>query len=132
MITPPPLDHCYADWAGRAEITRPEHGLRLTITADDIFRFAVVYTPADKPYFAVEPASNMTDAVNRMDTVPDHGLRVLQPGGDAAAAGAVWGGGGLGGTAKNAGPQKFGRDFWNARRQSEVDQIFRVLTGQRD
>ena len=81
VITPPPLDHCYADWAGRAEITRPEHGLRLVITADDIFRFAVVYTPEGKPYFAVEPASNMTDAVNHMDTVPDHGLRVLPPGG---------------------------------------------------
>ena len=81
VITPPPLDNCYADWAGRAEITRPEHGLRLVITADDIFRFAVVYTPAGKPYFAVEPASNMTDAVNHMDTVPDHGLRVLPPGG---------------------------------------------------
>ena len=81
VITPPPLDNCYADWAGRAEITRPEHGLRLAITADDIFRFAVVYTPEGKPYFAVEPASNMTDAVNHMDTVPDHGLRVLQPGG---------------------------------------------------
>ena len=80
VINPLPLDNCYADWAGRAEITRPEHGLRLVITADDIFRFAVVYTPGGKPYFAVEPASNMTDAVNRMDTVPDHGLRVLQPG----------------------------------------------------
>ena len=52
----------------------------MTIAGDDIFRHAVVYTPADKPYFAVEPASNMTDAVNRMDSVPDHGLRVVHPG----------------------------------------------------
>lgn len=80
VITPPPLDHCYAAWTGRAEITRPEHGVRLVIAADDIFRHLVVYTPGDKPYFAVEPASNMTDAINRMDTVPDHGLRVLAPG----------------------------------------------------
>ena len=80
VITPPPLDNCYAAWAGRAVITRPEHGLRLTIAADDIFRHVVVYTPDGKPYFAVEPASNMTDAINRMDSVPDHGLRVLQPG----------------------------------------------------
>jgi aldose 1-epimerase len=80
VITPPPLDNCYAAWAGRAVITRPEHGMRLVIAADDIFRHVVVYTPEGKPYFAVEPASNMTDAVNHMDTVPDHGLRVLQPG----------------------------------------------------
>ncbi|MEJ1976033.1 MAG: aldose 1-epimerase [Acetobacteraceae bacterium] len=67
-------------WTGRAEITRPEHGVRLVIAGDDIFRHLVVYTPDAKPYFAVEPASNMTDAVNRMDTVADHGLRVLAPG----------------------------------------------------
>lgn len=76
----PPLDNCYAAWTGRAVITRPADGLRLTIAADDVFRHLIVYTPDDKPYFAVEPASNMTDAVNRMDVVPDHGLRVLQPG----------------------------------------------------
>ena len=80
VITPPPLDHCYAGWTGRAVITRPEHGIRLVIAADDIFRHVVVFTPEGKPFFAVEPASNMTDAVNRMDAVPDHGLRVLQPG----------------------------------------------------
>ncbi len=74
------LDNCYAGWSGRAVVTRPEHGVRVTIAADDIFRHVVAYTPAAKPYFAVEPASNMTDAVNRMDTVADHGLRVLQPG----------------------------------------------------
>jgi aldose 1-epimerase len=80
VITPPPLDNCYAAWTGRAEITRPEHGIRMVIAADDIFRHLVVFTPAEKPFFAVEPASNMTDAVNRMDSVPAHGLRVLAPG----------------------------------------------------
>ncbi len=80
VIAGPPLDNCYAAWTGRATITRPEHGIRLTIAGDDLFRHLVVYTPDEKPYFAVEPASNMTDAVNRMDTVPDHGLRVLHPG----------------------------------------------------
>ena len=75
-----PLDNCYAAWSGRAVITRPEHGIRLTIAADDIFRHLVVYTPEGKPYFAVEPASNMTDAINRMQAVDDHGLRVLHPG----------------------------------------------------
>jgi aldose 1-epimerase len=80
LITPPALDNCYADWTGRAEVTRPEHGIRLVIAGDDIFRHLIVYTPNDKPYFAVEPASNMTDAINRMDSVADHGLRVIPPG----------------------------------------------------
>lgn len=80
VIEGAPLDNCYAAWSGRAVITRPEHGIRLAIAADDIFRHVVAYTPEGKPYFAVEPASNMTDAINHMDSVPDHGLRVLQPG----------------------------------------------------
>lgn len=78
-ISGPPLDNCYTAWTGRADVTRPEHGIRVTIAADDVFRHLVVYTPEGKPYLAVEPASNMTDAINRMD-VPDHGLRVLAPG----------------------------------------------------
>ncbi len=80
VITPPALDNCYAAWTGRAEITRPEHGIRLVIAADDIFRHLVVYTPDGKPYFAVEPASNMTDAINHRDDVAAHGLRVLASG----------------------------------------------------
>ena len=80
VITPPPLDNCYAAWTGRAEVTRPEHRLRLVIAADDIFRHLVVYTPEAKPYFAVEPASNMTDAINHMDDVAAHGLRILASG----------------------------------------------------
>ena len=80
-ITPPPnLDNCYAAWTGRAEVTRPEHGIRLTIAADDIFRHLVVFTPAAFPFFALEPVSNMRDAINRMNTVPAHGLRVLGSG----------------------------------------------------
>lgn len=80
VISPPALDNCYAAWTGRAEITRPEHGIRLVIAADDIFRHAVVFTPDNKPFFAVEPASNMNDAIHHMDDVPDHGLRVLASG----------------------------------------------------
>ncbi len=80
VVSGPPLDNCYAAWTGRADVTRPEHGLRVTIAADEVFRHLVVYTPDDKPYLAVEPASNMTDAINRMDSVTDHGLRILAPG----------------------------------------------------
>ena len=80
VIGKPALDNCYAHWTGRAEITRPEHGIRLVIAADDIFRHVVVYTPNGKPFFAVEPVSNMTDAIHHMDDVPAHGLRILQSG----------------------------------------------------
>ena len=39
----------------------------------------MVFTPPGRDYLAVEPASNMTDAANRMD-IADNGLQVVQPG----------------------------------------------------
>ena len=71
------LDNCFAGWDGHALVSWPGGGLR--IEASDIFRHLVVYTPANRSYFAVEPVSHMNDAVNRMD-VAGHGLAVLEPG----------------------------------------------------
>lgn len=76
----PPLDNCYAGWTGSAFLRWPHRGLALTMTATAPFRHLVVFTPPGKPYVAVEPASNMTDAVHHLD-LPDHGLELLQPGG---------------------------------------------------
>lgn len=75
-----PLDNCYAGWRHEARIEWPSRRLLLTMRADELFGHAVVYTPPGRPYFAVEPASNMTDAINRMAAVPDHGLRIVAPG----------------------------------------------------
>jgi aldose 1-epimerase len=38
----------------------------------------VVYVPAGRDFFAVEPVSHMNNAINRPD-IADHGLRVLLP-----------------------------------------------------
>ena len=43
-----------------------------------------MFTPPGRDYVAVEPASNMTDAVNRPE-IPDRGLAVLQPGQELTA-----------------------------------------------
>jgi aldose 1-epimerase len=59
------LDHGFADWIGDAAIDWPGLGLRLRIRADDLFGHLVVYAPPGEPWFCVEPASHMTDAVNR-------------------------------------------------------------------
>jgi aldose 1-epimerase len=71
------LDNCFADWDGQARISRP--GLGVRIEASDIFRHLVVYTPANRPYFAVEPVSHMNDAIHHPE-VDDNGLHVLEPG----------------------------------------------------
>ena len=73
------LDNCYSGWNREAVLRWPSRGTGLRITASEPFGHLVVYTPPGRGYLAVEPTSNMTDAVNRMD-IPDNGLRVLQPG----------------------------------------------------
>jgi aldose 1-epimerase len=83
----PGLDNCFAGWSGTTSIAWPAAGRGLEITADACFGHAVVYTPAGGPDFAFEPVSNMNDAINRMEIVPDHGLVVLAPG--AALTGLV-------------------------------------------
>ncbi len=73
------LDNCYSGWDREAELRWPARGVGMRIGASEPFGHLVVFTPPGRGYLAVEPASNMTDAVNRMD-IADHGLRVLQPG----------------------------------------------------
>lgn len=73
------LDNCYSGWNQSAELRWPSRGVGIRITASELFGHLVVYTPPGRDYLAVEPASNMTDAVNRMD-IPDNGLRVLRSG----------------------------------------------------
>ena len=73
-----PLDNCFGGWNHAAFLRWPSRGLALTITAMAPFGHLVVFTPPGKPYVAVEPASNMTDAINHPE-VEDRGLAVLQP-----------------------------------------------------
>ncbi len=74
-----PLDNCFAGWNRQAFIRWPSRNLALTIRAEAPFDHLVVFTPPGKDFIAVEPASNMTDAINRPD-IEDRGLTVLQPG----------------------------------------------------
>lgn len=73
------LDNCFAGWDGTAGISWSS-GVALSVTASGLFRHLIVFTPPGQEYFCVEPVSHMTDAINRMDSAGDHGLRVLGPG----------------------------------------------------
>jgi aldose 1-epimerase len=75
-----PLDNCYTGWDGLASIRWQSNGHGLLIEADELFRHLIVYTPPSQDFFCLEPVSHMTDAINRMASVPGHGLRVLAPG----------------------------------------------------
>ncbi len=74
------LDNGYAGWSGEAVLLWPEQRRGIRITASDLFAHLVVFSPPGKPYFAVEPASNMSNAVNHL-ALADNGLRVVPAGG---------------------------------------------------
>ncbi len=57
------LDNCFEGWDGRAAITWPGRGVRLELQASPPFHHAVVYTPANRPYFCVEPVSHVNGKV---------------------------------------------------------------------
>jgi len=76
------LDNCFVGWSGRATIEWPELGARLIMRADPPLHCLVVYTPARRPFFCVEPVSHVTDAFNLAEAGrSDTGLLVLPPGG---------------------------------------------------
>nr|WP_294914981.1 aldose 1-epimerase [uncultured Neokomagataea sp.] len=73
------IDNCFAGFKGGAELVRPEAGLTVRVEADPIFQHAVVFTAPDGPFVALEPVTNMTDAINRSE-IAGRGLHVLKPG----------------------------------------------------
>lgn len=79
-----PINNAFPDWSGRALITWPESGTRLSIEADAALATAIVYSPgAASDFFCFEPVSHVVDA-HRLPGLP--GLRVLHEGERFAAA----------------------------------------------
>lgn len=72
------LDNLFAGWDGAAEIGLAPGPVRVRLTGSEALRRLVVYVPEGKPYFAAEPVSHDTDAINRPDE--ETGLRTLAPG----------------------------------------------------
>jgi aldose 1-epimerase len=74
------LDCCYAGWGGVAIVTMPEHGIAVQIEAGPPLDHFQVYTPVGKDFCGLEPVSNMPDGINRMGSVADQGMVVLEAG----------------------------------------------------
>jgi aldose 1-epimerase len=74
------LDHCFCGWDGRAELHWPETGITLAIEAEPLFGHLVVYVPAGRDFFCVEPVSHVNDGFNLADRGgAATGVRVLAP-----------------------------------------------------
>jgi aldose 1-epimerase len=78
-VDPIDLDAVFVGWSRPARIEWPDAGLALEIAADALYDRLIVFIPAGRDVFAVEPVSHDTDAVNRA-TDADHGLACLAPG----------------------------------------------------
>ncbi len=75
------FDHCFAGFAGQARMVWPGSGIGLDLCADPVFSHAILFTPPDQPFFAVEPVSHVNDGFNLMERgVPGTGVVVLAPG----------------------------------------------------
>ncbi len=72
------LDNLFTGWDGEAEIALAPSPITVRLSASELFRRLVVYVPEGKPYFACEPVSHRTDAINHQGE--DTGLRILAPG----------------------------------------------------
>lgn len=75
------LDNNFVGFGGEAVITWPEWSARLRIETDPIYACLVVYTPAGRDFFCVEPATNCIDGFNLADAGrTDTGIIVIAPG----------------------------------------------------
>jgi aldose 1-epimerase len=68
------FDHCFDGWQGAARLRDERLSLKLTASCSRL----VVYTPADKPYWCVEPVSHVSNAVHMAEPLA-HGLVDLAP-----------------------------------------------------
>jgi aldose 1-epimerase len=74
-------DNCFVGWSRRVTIDWPELGARLLMRAEPPLDYLVVFTPARRPFFCVEPVSHVTDAFNLAEAGrSDSGILVLEPG----------------------------------------------------
>lgn len=63
-----------------ATIRYPQWDITLEMHSAPLFEHILLYAPAGKPYFAVEPMTNVSDGFNLYaDGVPGSGVFVLQP-----------------------------------------------------
>ncbi|MDD5093254.1 MAG: aldose 1-epimerase [Dehalococcoidia bacterium] len=74
------INHCFGGWTGQATIVYPGAGVQLRLDCAPVLGHVVVFTPPDKPYFAVEPVSHVTNGFNLFaQGQAGTGIQVLEP-----------------------------------------------------
>jgi aldose 1-epimerase len=78
------IDHCYSGWSGNAAIDWPSEPHRVTLASAAPLEHLLVYVPADREFFCVEPVSHPVNALN-FPAAHEHAPRALDPGQELAA-----------------------------------------------
>ena len=73
------LDTCFQGYDGGGQIAWPQSGVTLRFECSSECTHLILYNPAGKPYFAVEPVTNANNGVNLLArSVSDGGIVVLE------------------------------------------------------
>ena len=76
-----PLEILYLGWKRRATVAWPGRGIAVIMTAGPPLDYLCLWAPDDRPYFCVEPVSNIADGINQFSRGAEGtGIRVLAPG----------------------------------------------------
>jgi aldose 1-epimerase len=73
------IDHCFEHWQGRASMTYPDSLLRVVLESCADANNVIVYVPASRNFFCVEPVTHAVNAMNLPDP-SDAGFWVLEAG----------------------------------------------------
>lgn len=75
------LDNCFQGWDQKTDIIWPDRQLRMTMTAEPVFRNFVIYLGPASGCFCAEPVTNIIDAFNLHERgVADTGTVFLEDG----------------------------------------------------
>ncbi len=81
------LDTCFSDWDGIADMVWPESKVIVSMHAGSNMSRLVLFSPPGKPFFALEPQSQMIDGFNFLARgESDTGVAVIPPGAELS----VW------------------------------------------
>ena len=81
-----PIETLYSGWKHSVTVAWPGRGVGVVMTAGPPLDYLCLWTPDDRPYFCVEPVSNIADAINRFSRgVPETGIQSLAPGESVSA-----------------------------------------------
>lgn len=75
------IDAVYGGWDGKATIRYPQSQIQISYECSDLLRHLCLFTPAGKPFFAVEPLTHGLNGFNLFAAgEPQTGVHVLAPG----------------------------------------------------